>query len=308
MARIRFKEEKMRYLIAILLIAAFPAQAQAKMNVFACEPEWGTLAQEIGGAAVEVYIASTAAQNIHFLRAKPSLLAAMRKADLVFCNGASLEIGWLPVLLQKAGGPDVQPGKPGYLLAADQVEKMDVPVKTDRSMGDVHPDGNPHILLDPANILAVAEILTGRLATVDPANAAAYRQNLSAFKNRWQVTMAEWEQQATSLKGMKVVVYHTSWAYLLNWLGIEAVASLEPKPGLPPTASHLESVLASVKGGDVKAILVAPFENPEAAEWLSGKTGIPVVHLPYTVGGSEKADSLEHLFAETIRLLRGASS
>ncbi len=287
---------------------ALPAHAQAKINIFSCEPEWGALAQEIGGDAVEVYTASTAAQNVHFLRAKPSLLAAMRKADLVFCNGASLEIGWLPVLLQKAGGPDVQPGQPGYLLAADQVEKLDIPVKVDRSMGDVHPDGNPHILLDPGNILAVAEVLTERLETADPQNAAAYRQNLSAFRDRWHAATGEWEQQAAGLKGMRVVVYHTSWAYLLNWLGMDDVAALEPKPGIPPTALHLENILTSIKGSGVKAILVAPFEDPKAAKWLSEKTGIPIVHLPYTVGGSDRADNLEHLFAETIRLLRGASS
>lgn len=170
---------------------ALPAHAQAKINIFACEPEWGALAREIGGDAVEIYMASTATQNIHFLRAKPSLLAAMRKADLVFCNGASLETGWLPVLLQKAGGPDVQPGTRGYLLAADQVKKLDVPAKVDRSMGDVHPDGNPHILLDPGNILAVAEALADRLETVDPQNAETYRKNLSAFRSRWQTLTGE---------------------------------------------------------------------------------------------------------------------
>lgn len=298
----------MRFIIAIIvLLAAVPAHAQSKINVFACEPEWAALAEEIGGEIVEVYKASTAAQNVHFLRAKPSLLAAMRKADLVFCNGASLEVGWLPLLLQKAGGPDVQPGKPGYLLAADQVDKLDVPVKVDRSMGDVHPEGNPHVVLDPRNILTVAGVLTDRLAVIDPQNAETYHQNLSRFRSRWQSSMTEWRQEAGGLKGMKVVVYHTSWAYLLNWLGMNAVASLEPKPGIPPTASHLENVLSSVKGGGVKAILVAPFEDPKAAAWLSEKTGIPVINLPFTVGGNDKADNLEHLFTETIRLLQETS-
>lgn len=298
----------MRYFFAILfLLSAIPAHAQQKINVFACEPEWGALAQEIGGDAVEVYTASTAAQNVHFLRAKPSLLAAMRKADLVFCNGASLEVGWLPVLLRKAGGPEVQPGKPGYLLAADQVERLHVPVKVDRSMGDVHPDGNPHILLDPRNIEAVATALAGRLKAIDPANSSSYDSRLASFQQRWRGMIASWEQQADNLRGMKVVVYHTSWAYLLHWLGMEDVAALEPKPGIPPTAGHLESVLASVRGGNVKAILVAPFEDRKAAEWLSEKTSIPIVQLPFTVGGNEKADTLEHLFTETVRLLREVS-
>jgi len=183
-----------------------------------------------------------------------------------------------------------------------------VPVRVDRSMGDVHPEGNPHILLDPRNILAVSEALAARLVTLDPQNAEVYRQNLSAFRLRWQASMEAWERQAADLKGMKVVVYHTSWAYLLEWLGIEAVAALEPKPGIPPTASHLESVLASVRAREVNAILIAPFENPKAAEWLSEKADIPVIYLPYSVGGSDKANDLEHLFSETIRLLRDVSS
>ncbi|QQG36156.1 MAG: zinc ABC transporter substrate-binding protein [Micavibrio aeruginosavorus] len=298
----------MRYsILAFFFLVAFPVQAQAKVNIFACEPEWGALAQEIGGEAVDVYTASTAAQNVHFLRAKPGLLSAMRQADLVFCNGAALEAGWLPVLLQKAGGPDVQPGKPGHLLAADHVKKLDVPARIDRSMGDVHPDGNPHILLNPRNIGIIAEALADRLKTIDAANRQNYDNRLNSFLRRWKPLTDEWERLGASLRGMKVVVYHTNWAYLINWLALESTATLEPKPGIPPTASHLKAVLTAVEGHDVKAILVAPFENPEAAEWLAGKSGIPVIRLPYTVGGSDKAGDLEGLFSETIRLLREAS-
>ena len=285
------------------LLFAAPSHAFAEVNIFACEPEWGALAGEIGGDHVSVYTTSNARQNVHFLSARPSLLAAMRKADLVLCNGASLEIGWLPVLQQKAAGPDTV-----FIYAADQVEKLDVPTVVDRSMGDVHPDGNPHIHLDPRNIETVANVLAEKLAMVDEANAATYRQNLAAFKQRWQMMTAEWQRQAAGLKGTDMVVYHTSWAYLFHWLGINVVAALEPKPGIPPTASHLESVLQTVKGRKLKAIIVAPFENEKAAQWLSSKTGIPVVHLPFTVGGNERADSLEHLFTETIRLLNGAGS
>lgn len=295
----------MRFIIAFaLLLATSPAHAQSKINVFACEPEWAALAEEIGGAAVEVYIASTAAQNVHFLRAKPSLLAAMRQADLVFCNGASLEAGWLPLLLQKSGKPDVQRGKPGHLMAADHVNKLDVPTKVDRSMGDVHPEGNPHVFLDPRNILTVSGVLAERLVAIDPGRADFYRQNHSRFSRDWQKAMTEWQRQASELRGMKVVVYHTSWSYLLNWLGMDAVAALEPKPGVPPTISHLESVLSSVKKSGAQAILLAPFENPEAAEWLSNKANIPVVRLPFTVGGNQKANGLEPLFTQTIILLQ----
>lgn len=296
----------MRYSILTfgLLLLSFPAHAEVKINVFACEPEWGALAKEIGGDQVEVYTASTASQNVHYLRAKPSLLAAMRKANLVFCTGASLEIGWLPLLIQKAGGPDVQQETVGWLMAADYVDKLDIPEHVDRSMGDVHPEGNPHIHLNPKNILAAAEMAADRLFIIDPDNASSYKANLEAFRGRWQGRMQQWDQQAASLKDQKVVVYHNSWSYLLDWLEIDIAAQLEPKPGIPPTVSHLEKILNDVKNGGAKAILVAPFEDRKAAEWLSSRTGIPIVELPFTVGGNQNANNLESLFDETIRLLQ----
>lgn len=290
------------FALTLFCLLLIPAAAHANINVFACEPEWGALAEEIGGENVNVTVATTAHQDPHHIKAKPSLLAAMRKADLAFCNGASLEIGWLPILQQKAAGPDTV-----FLYAADYVEKLGVPSKVDRAMGDVHPDGNPHIVTDPHNIAAVAGVLADKLAEIDPANAGAYQNRLASFRQNWQSLMAGWEQQASGLNGANIVVYHTNWAYLLNWLGMHNVASLEPKPGIPPTASHLEEVLASVQGKKVKAIIVSPFDNEQAAEWLNEKTGIPVVHLPFTVGGDDKADSLEHLFDNTIRLLNEAS-
>lgn len=301
----------MRYFFIIMAglgaLIALPSPAQATVNIFACEPEWAALAQEIGGDLVDVTAATNARQDVHHIRAKPSLLAAMRKADLVFCTGASLEIGWLPILLKKAGGPDVQLETVGSVMASDYVEKLEVMAHVDRSMGHVHPDGNPHIQLDPRNIAEVADILAERLMLIDEQNTQSYRQNLDAFQERWKALIAGWNAQATDLKGQKVVVYHNAWAYLVKWLGMDVVAALEPKPGVPPTAAHLEKVLNQVQGQKVRAILVSPYENVDAAQWLSDKAGIPVVHLPFTVGGSDKAGTLQGLFDETIRLLKGAS-
>lgn len=306
MALTRFKGAPMKKLLLLNIMVLgllYATPASAKVDIFACEPEWGALAEEIGSDHVNVYTASNAKQNVHFLSAKPSLLAAMRKADLVFCNGASLEIGWLPILERKAAGPSTV-----FLYAADQVTKLDVPGIVDRSMGDVHPDGNPHVSTDPHNILINAKALTETLITVDPSNTISYRANLSRFQTKWHELIIKWEQQGQKLRGMNVVVYHTSWAYMLKWLDLNAIASLEPKPGIPPTTSHLENILQTVKAQKVSAILVAPFEDKKAAKWLSNKTGIPVIYLPYTVGGSDKADSLETLFDETLLLLIGAAS
>lgn len=296
------------FLIAGLgVLLASPSPVFAKVNVFACSPEWAALAEEIGGDLVEIKSATNARQDVHHIRAKPSLLAAMRKADLVFCTGASLEIGWLPILIKKSGGPNVQPETIGWLMASDYVQKLEVMSNVDRSMGHIHPEGNPHIQLDPHHIATVADVLAERLMLLDDTNAATYQQNLKSFQDRWAGLITQWEADAASLKGRKIVVYHNAWAYLVDWLGLEVTATLEPKPGIPPTASHLETVLKQVQGKDVQAILVSPYEDEDAAEWLSGKSNIPVVHMPFTVGGNDKAGSLSALFDETLRLLKQGS-
>lgn len=279
------------------------AADQDRLHIFACAPEWGALAREIGGEKVDVFVASKAAQDVHHMRAKPSLLAAMRRADFVLCSGASLEIGWLPVLLNKAGKSEVQYGDVGSLMAADYVDKLEVMSTVDRSMGHVHPEGNPHIHLDPRNILIVSGILAEMLADLDPGNAAYFESRSADFKKRWSSSIRTWEKAAAPLKGKNVVVYHNSWVYLLHWLGMHKVASLEPKPGIPPTAAHLERVLQDIQGKDVSGILVAPFENEEAAQWLSKKTGIPVLHLPFTVGADDTSSDLFSLFDDTVSIL-----
>ena len=296
-------------LIAVLgLLCAAPSSALAKVNVFACEPEWAALSKEIGADLVDVYAATKAHQDVHYMRAKPSLLAAMRKADLVFCSGASLEIGWLPILMNKAASPDVKEGTDGWLMASDFVQRLEVMHEhVDRSMGDVHPEGNPHIHLNPYNLLNIAEVLTKRLALIDQANSATYNANLSTFKRKWNTAIQQWEAKGASLKGRDIVVYHKNWSYLVNWLGINIIATMEPKPGLPPTTAHLESVLQTLKGKKVDAILVAPFENDDAAKWLSERTNIPVLRLPYTIGGNDRANTLHDVFDETLSMLIGAS-
>ena len=308
MVRITIKGNEMKKLSLIILslglLIAAPTSAFAKVNIFTCAPEWGALAQEIGGDKIDVYIASKANQDIHHMRAKPSLLAAMRKADLVICSGASLEVGWLPILLNKAGSSQVQEGSIGSIMASDYVERLDVMQSADRSMGHVHPEGNPHVHLDPNNILIVSKVIAERLSEIDDSNAGLYQANFKSFEGSWKQAMSQWKNQARDLKGKQVVVYHKSWTYLLNWLGMDTVASLEPKPGIPPTASHLKKVLNDIKGKNVTGILVAPFENDKAAKWLSEKSNIPIIHLPFTVGGNAQAKGLDSLFDETIKQLQ----
>lgn len=277
--------------------------AHAKIDVFACEPEWGALATELGGDKVTVYVASTAKQDPHRIEARPSLIARMRSAQLAVCTGAELEIGWLPLLLKTAGNNQVQAGQAGYFMAADYVAKLEVPARADRAEGDVHPYGNPHIHLDPRNIARIAPELSARLAKIDPANAAYYQARGTELEARWRKAMAAWEAKAAPLKGMRVVPYHKDLSYLFNWLGLVGIATIEPKPGIPPSAGQLAALLTLLQADPAAAILITAHTDPKAAQWLSERTGIPVVLLAYTVGGTPQASDLFSLFDDTIERL-----
>jgi len=292
----------MNRLLLILgaMLAPFPAHA---LNVFACEPERGALVQELAGDTAAITTGTTAFQDPHVLQARPSLIAAARSADLVICSGADLEIGWLPLLLRRSGNARVQPGSSGYFIAADYVRKLEVPKLVDRSQGDIHPQGNPHIHLHPRNIERVAQALADRLAEIDPANASYYRGNADDFLLRWEAATDEWEMQAAGLDGMRIVTYHLSFSYLADWLGLDVVATLEPKPGIPPSGAQLAKLLGDLTPNPPVAIVRTPFENERPALWLSERMGVPEIVLPYTIGGTDAATDLFSLYAETIKIL-----
>jgi zinc/manganese transport system substrate-binding protein len=298
-----------RFLNSLLLLSwlASPT-AQAALNVFACEPEWGALAKELGGDAVKVYSATTAFQDPHRIEAKPSLIAQARSADLVICTGAELEVGWLPLLLTQSGNANVQRGQPGYLEAASLVPLLEIPTRLDRSLGDIHVAGNPHIHLDPRNIATVAEGLGARMAQLDRGNAKLYQSRLGAFLERWRAAVANWEKQAVPLKGLPVIVHHSAYSYLNAWLGLQQLATLEPKPGIPPTAAHLSELLTRVQSERAQGILRSAYNDPRPSEWLSERAKIRMVVLPYTVGGTEQAGDLFGLFDDTLKRLLAVAS
>ena len=289
------------FLLSVALMVASPAGAA--LNIFACTPEWGALAKEIGGDKVNIYVATNALQDPHHVEARPSLIARARNADLVVCTGAQLEIGWLPLVLTQAGNSKIQIGQPGYFEASRFVTMLEVPTSVDRSQGDVHPGGNPHIHLDPRNIAKIAVALGDRLAQLDAAEADNYRSRGKAFLERWQQAVTRWEKDGAPLKGVAVVGYHKNMSYLNNWLGIREIGSLEPKPGLPPTTTHMSELLARLAKDPVKAVVRSTYNDPRAAEWLSGNAKIPVVALPFTVGGTDKAKDLFGLFDDTLARL-----
>jgi len=297
---------KLLAISALLLGALVSNPAQAKLKVFACEPEWGSLLGELAGDKVDVDVATTALQDVHVIEAKPSLIAKVRAADLVVCTGAQLEIGWLPQLVRQSGNSKVASGA-GSFMAAAQVKTLEKPTALDRANGDVHPDGNPHIQMDPRRVLIVARQLDARLAQLDPANASVYRQRLADFEQRWLAAMVKWKAQAAPLKGRKVVVHHISWVYLWDWLGLDEIGALEPKPGVPPTAAHLSELVATTRGSNTLAIVRAAYQDPKPANWLGQRTGVPVVALPFTVGGDAQSKDLFGLFDSTIAKLLGAA-
>lgn len=291
-----------RFFLLILLAAALPVRAE--LRVFACEPEWAALVMELGGDKVNAWSATHALQDPHRIEARPSLIARARNAQLVVCTGAELEAGWLPSVLRESGSAGVQPGRPGHFEAAALVARLEIPLKLDRAEGDVHASGNPHIHLDPHNLLAVAAPLAKRMGELDAANAAHYAERQRAFAERLRAAIARWEKEAAPLRGMRVVAQHRSFSYLFRWLGLVEAGTLEPKPGIEPGSAHLAQLVTQAKAQQAKLIVRTPFDSPRPGEWLAARTGMPLATLPFTVGGSERAQDLFGLFDDTLAKLK----
>lgn len=290
---------------SLFIAFVMTSPVMAAIQVFACEPEWASLAKELGGERVKTVSATTAYQDPHHIEARPSLIAKVRRADLLVCSGAELEVGWLPMLQRQAGNKHVLASGRGYFEASAVVERLDVHAEdaVDRTMGDVHAAGNPHVHLDPRRIQRIAKALQARLIELDPTGKAVYQQRYASFTQRWQKAMKRWQQQAASLKGTRIVVHHRDWVYLFDWLGIEIAGALEPKPGLPTTVKHLSTLKKNLNSNPATMIVHTTYQNPRGAKRLSQLTGIPVVQLPYTVGGAEGVSDLFSLFDVTIKQL-----
>ncbi len=289
--------------VLTLLILTVTLPAHAALKILATTTDWGALARELGGDKVNVYVATSALQDVHRVEAKPSLVARARTADLVIATGGELEVGWLPVLIQESGNSRIQVGAPGYFEAVSPLSLLEVPSRLDRSMGDIHPLGNPHVHLDPHNIALVAKALTARLSAIDAGNAQYYAQRGSDFDARWTQAISRWESKAAPLKGVPVVVIHRDQAYLCHWLGMPELASIEPKPGLPPTAAYLASLVTRLSASPPRMILRNAYNDSKAVNWLSERIHAPVVLLPYSVGGAPEARDLFGLFDDTLNRL-----
>jgi len=296
----------MKKLLYAFLLLLLSSNVYAALNVFACEPEWAALTQQLAGDKVSIYTATGPLQDPHQVQARPSLIAKARGAQLLVCTGAELEIGWMPLVLRESGNSAIQPGSSGHFEAAQFVLMLEVPTRLDRADGDVHAAGNPHIQTDARNFLPVAEALSKRLIQLDPANSAYYQQQSSVFNQLWRTAIAKWEKQAASLKGIPVIVQHRGFPYLNNWLGLKQVAELEPKPGMEPSAAYLGEVLNDLQQHPARMVLRAAYQDGRPSEWIAERAHVPAVIVPYSVGGTPQATDLFTMFDDTIqRLLAG---
>lgn len=286
--------------------AAFATPASANLNVFACEPEWGALATEIGGDKVQVYTATSGLQDPHQVQARPSLIASARRANITVCTGAELEVGWLPQIIQQSSNASIAPGQPGAFDATSAVHLLETPASVDRSQGDIHAAGNPHIQTDPRMMIPVSRALAQRFAQLDPANAAFYQSQQANFEQRWSTALARWTQRAAPLRGMSIAVQHHAWIYLETWLGLHEVIPLEPHPGVPPSSGYLAQVLARLQTQPARFVIRAAYEDNRPADFVSQRAHIPAVVLPFTVGGDAQAHDLFSLYDDTVtKLLAG---
>jgi len=290
-----------RVMGAMLAAVMLPLPAQA-LEIFACEPEWVSLAAEMApdariSGATQVY------QDPHYIEARPSLIARLRRADLAVCSGAGLEAGWLPALQQRAANPAVQPGRATMVLAADHVETIGQQEVALFSTAHVHPEGNPHLHLDPERIRQVAAVLSERMGQADPERAAEYRGNYLRWSLRWQQHMDRWQVRAQPLRGQKIVVQHGTFDYFWRWLGMEVIADLEPEPGVPPTPGHLASLVAQVRSEQPLAVVHSWYQDPKSARWLAERTGLPVLALPSTTAPEQGIVRLDQLFDHLLNQL-----
>src|SRR3954466_15685043 len=292
--------------LILFVVLGFAFSSQAKIKVVATLPDLGALAREVGGDKVEVSVLAKPTEDSHFVDARPSFVVQLRDADVLIDGGAELEIGWLPPLLQNARNPKIDVGKPGRVQASQGVRLMNVPTSATRAAGDVHSLGNPHFVVDPIIAKTVAQHIAQAFSAVDAPNAAGYDANYKKFEATINAKLQEWGAAMLPFKGQSIVAYHDSWPYFAHRYGINIETFLEPKPGIPPSPSHLAEVIAQIKAQKIKAIIVEPFHDRKIAERVASATGAKVVDVAQYPGGLPGTDSYVHLMDKLVANLSAA--
>lgn len=287
-----------------LSLCMLVSTAQA-LTIFTCEPEWAALSRALAPEA-RVFSATHVYQDPHYIEARPSLISKLAKADIAICSGASLESGWLPALQKRAGNRKVRDGAEGMLYLSHHIQTIDKHDTRFFSTEHVHPDGNPHFHLDPQRVYKLAEVISARLQAIDPESRQSYQRELILWKARWQRAMRSWKDQTAELKGKPVVIQHTSFSYLINWVGMRAIADLEPEPGVPPTMAHTQSLVEDIRQKQPVAVLTNWYQNDRAARWISDKTEATHLNLPATVDLKGEINTLQRLFDHLFTKLKDA--
>lgn len=297
---------RMKKLALLLFPLLLCTVVQAKLNVVATLPDFGALAREIGGDNVNVTVLAKPTEDPHFVDARPSFVVGLRNADVLIDGGAELELGWLPPLLQNARNSKLDVGKPGRVQASQGIRLMNVPANVTRAAGDVHALGNPHFGLDPIIAKAIAQHIAQAFSTVDPANAATYQSNYQRFEAAINAKLQEWGAVMAPFKGQHVVAYHDSWPYFAHRFGLNIDIFLEPKPGIPPSPSHLAEVIQQMKAGGIKAIIVEPYHDRKIAERVAAAANAKVVDAAQYPGALPNTDSYIKLIDALVSRLAAA--
>jgi zinc/manganese transport system substrate-binding protein len=277
------------FLLTLGLLAS--ATAFAKLNVVATTPDFGALAEQIGGDKVDVFTIARPTEDPHFVDAKPSFVLKLNRADALIEGGAELELGWLGALLDKANNRKLAAGKPGRINASEGVQLLEVPLELDRSKGDIHAAGNPHYTTDPLNAKIVAAHIANAFSQLDPKSASVFKANVDKFNHDIDAKMPEWTKTLAPLKGKRVVAYHDAWPYFGHRFDIHIDLFLEPKPGIPPSPSHLAEVVGTMKSEGVKIILVEPFRDRRYAETVASHTDGVVLDVSTYPGAKGAGDT-----------------
>ena len=285
-----------KFTLAVLL-AIVTATAHARLNVVATLPDFGAIAEAIGGDKVKVTSIARGTEDPHFVDARPSFVRVLNQADVLIEGGAELEIGWLPPLVNGARNGKILSDAPGHVILSRGIRLLEVPTgPVDRSMGDVHPLGNPHYSLDPANGKMMANILAETFGRLDAANAAYFQGNLQRFNERLDKKIAEWTKLMEPYRGTKVVTYHKSFTYFLERFGLELAGTIEPKPGIEPSPSYLNALIPRLKAAGAKLVLIEPFRPRKTPEYVAQAVGAKLLLVPDAVNGNEKVKDYFSLF------------
>jgi len=299
---------KIKYQIYLFLLIAvgWASVAHAKLNIVASTPDIGAVTKEIGKDKVEVTSIAKPTEDPHFVDAKPSFIVKLNKADMLIEGGLQLEIGWLPNLVVGARNQKILSGEKGYLIASAGVPIIEVPTTADRAMGDVHPMGNPHFMIDPLNGKIVAIHICERLCQIDASNCAYYKDNLKDFTKRLDQKLSEWQKTLEPFRGTKIVTYHKTFSYFANRFNLNVAGTLEPKPGIPPSPTHINSLIPMMKNEGVKLILIEPFRERKTPEFAASQTGAKIVVFPIMVGGQKEVEDYLSIFDYTINQIVSA--